>query len=104
MTIQHYEPKVEIPSRYGVEADGPTADGRIALRIHTSMTKSMLFLFQALKASRNLSILSVTPGRRDRVEMLLSLHTRDLALEFIKQLHVVLDAADYDLDKASAVA
>ena len=104
MTIQHYEPKIEIPSRSGVEADGPTADGRIALRIHTSMTKSMLFLFQALKASRHLSILSVTPGQRDRVEMLLALDTKDLALEFIRQLSVVLNAADYDLDQASAAA
>ena len=104
MTIHLYEPKVEIPSRSGVEAEGPTADGRITLRIHTSMTKSMLFLFQALKASRHLSVLSVTPGGRDRVEMLLILDTRDLALEFMRQLSVVLDAADYDLDQARAAA
>ena len=104
MTIQHYEPKVEIPSRSGVEAEGPTADGRLTLRVHTSMTTSILFLFRALKASRHLSVLSVTPGRQDRVEMLLTLDTKDLALEFIRQLSVVLAAADYDLDQASAAA
>ena len=104
MTIHHFGPKVEIPSRSGVEAEGPTADGRIALRIHSSMTKSMLFLFQALKASRHLSVLVVTPGRRDHVEMLLSLDTEDLAHEFIRQLSVVLDTADYHLDQASVAA
>ena len=104
MTIYRYEPQVEIPSRSGVEAEGPTADGHIALSIHSSMTKSMLFLCQALKASRHLSILSVTPGQRDRVEMLLALDTRDLALEFKRQLSVVLDAAHYELDQAPAAA
>ena len=104
MTIQHYEPQVEIPSRSGVEADGPTADGRIALRVHNSMTTSVLFLFQALKGSRHLSVLSVAPGQRDCVEMLLALDTKDLALEFVRQLSVVLNAANYDLDHVSAAA
>ena len=104
MTIYRYEPKVEIPNRSGVEAQGPTADGRIALCVHSSMTKSMLFLCQALKASRHLSVLSVTPGRRDRVEMLLALDTRDRALEFMRQLGVVLAAAHYELDQAPAAA
>ena len=104
MTIYRYEPQVEIPSRSGVEAEGPTADGRVALRIHSSMTKSMLFLCQALKASRHLSVLSVTPGTRGYVEMLLALDTRDVALEFIRQLSVALDAAHYELDQAPAAA
>ena len=104
MTIYRYEPKVEIPSRSGVEAEGPTVDGQIALRIHSSMTKSVLFLCQALKASRHLNILSVTPGGRGCVEMLLALDTRDLAMEFMRQLSVVLDAAHYDLDEAPVAA
>ena len=50
------------PNHPAVETEGPTQDGRITLRLHSSMTQPMLFLLRALKASRGLRIVSVAPS------------------------------------------
>ena len=88
------------PNHPAVETEGPTQDGRITLRLHSSMTQSMLFLLQALKASRGLRIISVAPSLGGRVEMLIDFVTVDLATAFLAQLDTVLGAIDYDLAEA----
>ena len=88
------------PSHPVVETEGPTQDGRITLRLHSSMTQSILFLFRALKASRGLRIISVAPGLGGSVEMLIDLATIDKATAFLAQLGTVLSAIDSDLAEA----
>ncbi len=88
------------PDRPAVEAEGPTQDGRITLRLHSSMTQSMLFLLRALKASRGLHIISVAPSLGGRVEMLIDFATGDRATAFLAQVDTVLGAIDYDLAEA----
>ena len=89
------------PNHPAVETEGPTQDGRITLRLHSSMTQSMLFLLQALKASRGLRIVSVAPSLGGRVEMLVDLATFDRAIAFLAQLDTVLGAIDHDFAEAS---
>ena len=100
MTTFQSEPNTTTPNRPAVETEGPTQDGRITLRLHGSMTQSMLFLFRALKESRGLRIISVAPGLGGRVEMLVDLATFDRATAFLAQLGTVLGAIDYDLAEA----
>ncbi len=88
------------PNRPAVETEGPTQDGHLTLRLHSSMTQSMLFLLQALKASRGLRIISVAPCLGGRVEMLIDLATIDKATAFLAQLDTVLGAIDHDLAEA----
>ena len=88
------------PNRPAVETEGPTQDGRITLRLHSSMTQPMLFLLRALRASRGLRIISVAPSLGGRIEMLIDLATVDQATAFLAQLGTVLGAIDYDLAEA----
>ncbi len=83
------------PDRPAVETEGPTQEGRITLRLHSSMTQSMLFLLRALKASRGLRIISVAPSLGGRVEMLVDLATVDGATAFLAQLGTALGAIDH---------
>ncbi len=88
------------PNHPAVETEGPTEDGRITLRLHSSMTQPVLFLFRALRASRGLRIISVAPSLGGRVEMLIDLATIDKATAFLAQLGTVLGAIDYDRKEA----
>ena len=90
------ESNTTIPNHPAVETEGPTQDGRITLRLHSSMTQPMLFLLRALRASRGLRIISVAPGLGGRVEMLVDLATVDRANAFLAQLGTVLGAINYD--------
>ncbi len=102
MATLQSESSTTTPNRPAVETEGPTQDGRITLRLHSSMTQSMLFLFRALKASRSLRIISVAPGLGGRVEMLIELATIDKATAFLAQLDTVLAAIDHDHTEACA--
>ena len=94
------ESNTATPNHPAVETEGPTQDGRITLRLHSSMTQPMLFLLRALRASRGLRVISVAPSLGGRVEMLIDLATFDRATAFLAQLDTVLGAIDYDLAKA----
>ncbi len=100
MATLQSESTTTTPSYPAVETEGPTQDGRITLRLHSSMTQSMLFLLQALKASRGLRIISVAPSLGDKVEILVDLQTVDRATAFLAQLDTVLAAIDHDLPEA----
>ena len=100
MTTLQTESTTTTPDRPAVETEGPTQEGRITLRLHSSMTQSILFLFRALKESRGLRIISVAPSLGGRVEMLVDLATIDKATAFLAQLDTVLGAIDYDLAEA----
>ena len=100
MTTFQSESTTATPNHPAVETEGPTQDGRITLRLHSSMTQPMLFLLRALKASRSLRIISVAPSLGGRIEMLIDLATVELATAFLAQLGTVLGAIDYDLTEA----
>ncbi len=87
-------------SHPAVETEGPTQDGRITLRLHSSMTQPMLFLLRALRASRGLRVISVAPSLGGRIEMLIDFATVDRATAFLAQVDTVLGAIDYDLAEA----
>ena len=100
MATLQTESTTTTPNRPAVETEGPTQDGRITLRLHSSMTQSMLFLLRSLKASRGLRIISVAPSLGSRIEMIVDLATVDRATAFLAQLGTVLAATDYDLAEA----
>ena len=94
------ETNTTTPNHPALETEGPTQDGRITLRLHSSMTQPVLFLLRSLRASRGLRVMSVAPSLGGRVEMLIDLATVDRATAFLAQLGTVLGAIDYDLAEA----
>lgn len=68
--------------------------GRVTLRFHPNTTQAVAFLFKALRASSDLSVISRLPIGGDSVEVVLDLNTADRAVSFLIRLSLVFDAAE----------
>ena len=52
-----------------VDADERPEDGRLTLRFHSGTTQAVAFLFRALRASKELRVISMVPIRGGRSEV-----------------------------------
>ncbi len=95
MTVEKLGPIAVIDGdgRLTVDPHKHPEDGRLTLRVHPDTTHAVAFLFRALRASRELRVISMLPICGGNVEVVLDLNTPDRALNFLTQLRLVFDAA-----------
>ena len=77
-----------------VDADERPEDGRLTLRFHQGTTQAVAFLFRALRASKELRVISMLPIRGGHTEVVLDLDTADRAVSFLIQLSLVFAKAE----------
>ncbi len=96
MTVEKLGPIAVIDGdgRLTVDPHKRPEDGRLTLRVHPDTTDAVAFLFRALRASRELRVVSRLPICGGNVEVVLDLNTPDRAVSFLIQLGLVFDAAE----------
>ena len=77
-----------------VDTEERPEDGRLTLRFHPRTMQAVAFLFRALRASRELRVISMVPIRGDNTEVVLDLNTPDRAVSFLIQLRLVFATAE----------
>ena len=77
-----------------VDADERPEDGRLTLRFHSGTTQAVAFLFRALRASKDLRVISMVPIRGGNTEVIVDLNTADRAVSFLIQLRMVFATAE----------
>ena len=90
MIAGHHGPVAVIDHRGHLTVDGNQhlENGQLTLRFHRGTSQAVEFLSQALRASSQLRVVSMTPIHGDNTEVVLDLTTPDRAANLLNQLEL----------------